>query len=391
MRVSDLKSAHPQWKSFGNKTRQQVKSEDPGPFYKVSTNIGTGFDELGRDVYDDSNAEGSHDSLGDRYPNSNNEDLEEYAEQMAEFKKRLENGDIIKGKKLHLVTRDIKVAGEVEAMFGKEKRIIRVAGTLDILAYDEDGKFYIFDMKTRRTTEPNKAKRREVSVYPNTDSEWKIQLALYKALVESKYNVVVEGCYILPTTVYYETPDGTHVSYDTTYPDLAKTSDPRRCQLTETKNGVEIQVTDTAPSLSKEIDYTRSVSRVNMGEFDISTFFGYEQERFVSNKPEVSDNTTDEHSVVVEREETSNSVNARGNDRMSEAALREHNSSSETIVDKIFNDVNLRGRLVNILKSKGKRGKKADIPALLVELGVPPEYLTSKSAEDIIDYLERCK
>lgn len=180
----------------------EVHRFDPNsPWVTPSTNIGTGVDEFVRDFFLGKLDNMSNEALEQNYPNVTGYDWNEFRQQLKEFKEGLANGTIIKDKKITIVSRDIKASGTVDIKMpdGNIKQL-PVTGTLDLLGYDKDGNFYIFDMKTVHSknykTDDEKSKK------------WNRQLQLYKQFLETKYNINVKACYIIPIKVEYDTPKG---------------------------------------------------------------------------------------------------------------------------------------------------------------------------------------
>lgn len=223
---------------------------DPNsPWVTPSTNIGTGVDEFVRDFFLDKLTEMSEEELEQNYPNATGEDLAAFRQQLDEFRKGLRNGTIIPGKKITIVSRDIKANGYVDVKMpdGSTKKL-SVNGTLDLLGYDQDGKFYVFDMKTVHSnsylTDVEKGKK------------WNRQLQLYKQFLEARYGIEVADCYIIPIKVEYDTPvgatykDGSDMGgtaeYTVKNPKLkTKYDNPNRTQLMQ--NGIEFK--EAQPSL----------------------------------------------------------------------------------------------------------------------------------------------
>ncbi len=180
----------------------EVHRFDPNsPWVTPSTNVGTGIDEFVRDFFLGKLDNLSNEVLEQNYPNVTGEDWTIFKQQLKSFKEGLANGSIIKGKKITIVSRDIKANGKVDIkMSDGSIKQLPVNGTLDLLGYDEDGKFYIFDMKTVHSKN-----------YKNDDEKskkWNRQLQLYKQFLESKYGINVDSCYIIPIKVEYDTPKG---------------------------------------------------------------------------------------------------------------------------------------------------------------------------------------
>lgn len=161
---------------------------DPGsPWATPSTNIGTGIDTFVRDFFTDES------SLGEtNYPNATKEQYQEFKRQLQALKNTLTaNG-------LTVVPRDVTVTGTLDVMDNEGVvHKVNVAGTLDLLAYDSRGNFYIFDMKTNRS-----------GIYENKRAKYARQLSLYKDFLEGKYGVKVASLNILPIKVSYPAPKG---------------------------------------------------------------------------------------------------------------------------------------------------------------------------------------
>lgn len=168
--------------------------EADNPWGLPSTTIDTGIDEFVKDFFD--NKIGNRDNLADRYPNASNEQLQEFAKQLDGLK------ESFRRRGLTIVLRDVTVTGTVEVRTKSgDRRVLDVAGTLDLLAYDKDGNFYIFDMKTNRSVPRGESGRKK-------GAKWSKQLTLYKQLLQEKYGAVVKGLEIIPIQVDYPAPKG---------------------------------------------------------------------------------------------------------------------------------------------------------------------------------------
>lgn len=169
------------------------------PWYTPSTNIGTGIDEFIRDFLGDRFALGGDGkyivdgrSLSSVYPNASEESLQKLAKQLDDFKKDLDQ------KGITLVTRDVTVNGTVTVMDAQGRpHQVRVAGTLDLLGYDEQGNFYVYDIKTFRS-----------SIDGDKEQKYAQQVTLYKDFLEKKYGIKVKEMAIVPIKVEYPTPKG---------------------------------------------------------------------------------------------------------------------------------------------------------------------------------------
>ena len=138
--------------------------------------------ETGKEEYRD---------LSEVYPNLGEGSLTALSNMVEEFKNYLE-GTL----GLNVISNGIVASGSLRVTDedGKE-HILPVAGTLDLLAYDANGKFHIYDMKTHHgaITDEMKAK-------------WTRQLSLYKKFLEDKYGIEVASINIIPIKVNYNSP-----------------------------------------------------------------------------------------------------------------------------------------------------------------------------------------
>lgn len=171
---------------------------DPNsPWVTPSTNIGTGIDEFVRDFFNGlitSNIEGwlkDGRSVEMLYPNTSKEALNRFAEQLQKFKNYLDAQGLI------VIPRDVVATGTLQATDSNGGvHEIAVAGTLDLLAYDREGNFYIFDMKTHRAKNISEEKA----------AKYSRQLSLYKQFLEGKYGIKVKSLNIIPIHVEYPAP-----------------------------------------------------------------------------------------------------------------------------------------------------------------------------------------
>lgn len=131
-------------------------------------------------------------TLESKYPNATRESLEKFVQQLTGLKNSLD------AQGLTVVPRDVVATGSIEVTDSEgKKHTIDVAGTLDLLAYDGKGNFYIFDMKTHHST----------NVGDKID-KWRRQLTLYKTFLESQYGIKVKSLNIITIKVEYPAPKG---------------------------------------------------------------------------------------------------------------------------------------------------------------------------------------
>lgn len=180
---------------------REGESFDPdSPWATPSTNIGTGIDELVRDYLSGRIKEEEGEFLVDGeplnkvYPNATKKALNSFVNAIKAFKE----SEVSKG--INLISRDVTVNGTVSTIDGAgEVHKVNVVGTLDLLGYDKDGNWYIYDMKTHRGTidEAKKAK-------------YERQVTLYKKLLEEKYGIKIKSLSIIPIKVTYPAPTGAY-------------------------------------------------------------------------------------------------------------------------------------------------------------------------------------
>lgn len=169
---------------------------DPNsPWITPSTNIGTGVDEFVRDFFTgeffNDKGEISSDYHFD-YPNATQEQWKSFAKQLLGLKNSLDS------KGLTVIPRDVTVTGTIEVKDNKGQVYnIPVAGTLDLLAYDDKGNFHIFDMKTNRS-----------GISEEKRSKYAKQVSMYSKFLEDKYGIKVASLNIIPINVTYPTPLG---------------------------------------------------------------------------------------------------------------------------------------------------------------------------------------
>lgn len=170
------------------------KFDPNSPWGLPSTTIGTSMDNFVRDFFD--NKIGNLDNLSERYPNASNEQLQAFAKQLEGLKEEFNR------RGLTIVPRDVTLTGTIEIIDNSgTKRVLDVAGTVDLLAYDRDGNFYIFDMKTNRSAPTGRFGKQKID-------KWAKQLTLYKQLFQEKYGAVVRGIEVIPIQVDYAAPKG---------------------------------------------------------------------------------------------------------------------------------------------------------------------------------------
>lgn len=172
--------------------------DDNSPWVTPSTNIGTGIDELVRDYLSgrikevNGHFEIAGKGLSEVYPNASNQSLDEFVRKIKEFKDQLDKEGIT------ILSRDVAVNGTVKTIDGAGVvHTIGVAGTVDLLGYDKNGNWYLYDMKTHRSDISNEKK-----------AKYARQLSLYKKFLENKYGIKIKSINVIPIKVSYPSPKG---------------------------------------------------------------------------------------------------------------------------------------------------------------------------------------
>lgn len=342
-------------------TESTERFDPNSPWILPSTNIGTGIDNFVRDFF--ANKLGNLDSLHERYPNASTSQLQAFEKQLRELKANFDK------KGLTVVPRDVTVTGEVEVTDANGKKYkLSVAGTLDLLAYDKDGNFYIFDMKTNHSA-PNAKKA----------AKWNKQLSLYKQFLEEKYGVSVKETSIIPIEVSYPTPKGWRDG-KTIYRADEKTNQLYYQTEDNGKLTPETIYRDAKPTLHPNIPITTSPVKV---EYSLLT----DSERTLLSP--VMDGTFNSSTGTtnIENKNKNKDINKTGN--ISLAELQASANSQPTDISSILKNRNYSKKVREVLKEKGFKGKISEAGAWLKEHNMPISNI-----EDIgswIDMLQNCR
>lgn len=168
---------------------------DPNsPWILPSTNIGTSVDEFVRDFFAGEFHEDGKlisDFFYD-YPNATSAQWKHFAQELQSLKNAFDANGIT------VIPRDVTVTGTLNVTDSEGKvHTIDVAGTLDLLAYDQEGNFYIYDMKTVRS-----------AIDQHKEDKYARQLSLYKKFLENTYGINIKSLSIIPIKVEYPEPKG---------------------------------------------------------------------------------------------------------------------------------------------------------------------------------------
>ena len=343
-------------------TEGSEKFDPNSPWILPSTNVGTGMDNFVRDFF--ANKLGNLDNLQERYPNASTSQLQTFEKQLRELKENFDK------RGLTVVPRDVTVTGEVEVTDANGKKYkLPVAGTLDLLAYDREGNFYIFDMKTNHSA-PNDKKA----------AKWNKQLSLYKQFLEEKYGISVKETSIIPIEVSYPTPKGWREG-KTIYKADEKTN--QLYYQTEDNTGTlstSIPYRDAKPILHPNIPITTSPVKV---EYSLLT----DSEKALLSP--VMDGTFNSSTGTtnIESKNKNKDINKTGN--ISLAELQASANSKPTDVNSILKNRNYSKKVRALLKEKGFNGKISEAEAWLKEHNMPISNI--EDIDSWIDILQNCR
>ncbi len=206
--------------------RTEHKKTKYGPWGVPSTALGNTADIITRDFFAG--------ELKEHYPNISDAVLFSFKSDLNAFKHDLES------KGIKIVSRDVMAHGKITVTDENgNSHEVNVAGTLDLLGYDDKGNFYIFDMKTSRNLMHNKEEKLQ-----RNKAKWSRQVSLYADLLKQSYpgfDVKPENLRIIPINVGYPAPKGNGRGlnpFGGTYSVVAK-GQPNEGQLQIEKGGVK--------------------------------------------------------------------------------------------------------------------------------------------------------
>lgn len=343
-------------------TKGAERFDSNSPWAVPSTNIGTGVDNFVRDFF--ANKLGNVDNLNERYPNADITQLKSFLKQLEGLKEKFDKAG------LTVVPRDVTVTGEVEVTDTNGKKYkLAVAGTLDLLAYDKEGNFYIFDMKTNRSV-PNEKKV----------AKWDKQLSLYKQFLETKYGISVKGTSIIPIEVKYPIPKGWG-NGKTVYRADEKTN--QLYYQTEDNSGALTSSTpyrDAKPILHSNIPISTSPVKI---EYSLLT----DSEKALLSPVVDGTFNSSTGTTNIESKNKNKDINKTGD--ISLAELQASTNAKPTDVSSMLKNRNYSKKVRGILKEKGFNGKMSEVEAWLKEHNMPISNI--KDIDSWIDMLQNCR
>lgn len=181
----------------------EERFNDDNAWGKPSTEIGDSFDDFGRDnlngLFEGTTVK-DREKMLDEYSNSTRKNWESVYQQMEAFKARHPELTWIKTGTSTTDRGFIVAKGTLNAVVktptGNKVVEIPIAGTVDALAVDENGNWYLYDFKTYRSS-------LEVEKHG-----YDKQLSMYAKFLEDEYGIHIEAIRIIPVRVDYPVPEG---------------------------------------------------------------------------------------------------------------------------------------------------------------------------------------
>ena len=170
--------------------RTEHKHDKYGAWSVPSTAVGNTADIITRDFL------AGH--LKESYPNITKAALDMFVQDLTLFKNNLESLGI------HIIPEGVMAHGKITMTDADgNTHEVNVAGTLDLFGYDDNGNFFIFDMKTTRNHGQGKLQQEK--------AKWSRQISMYADLLKQSYpgfNISPNNLRIIPINVDYPTPMG---------------------------------------------------------------------------------------------------------------------------------------------------------------------------------------
>ena len=172
-----------------------------------STRIGNSFDAFGRDVFNrvfESMSEADRQAAFEGYNNSTGKNYAECYTALKALEARLKaKHQTIVGIGDRENPGNITGRGTIDVVYKNgdktESTKVRVAGTIDVLAVDDDGNLHIYDFKTSRESLTKDKAEKE---------GYDRQLSMYAQFLEDEYGLEVKSVNIIPIKADYPTPNG---------------------------------------------------------------------------------------------------------------------------------------------------------------------------------------
>lgn len=172
-------------------TQYLYGKKDIGAWGVPSNALGNTNDTIIRDFF--------HNSLKKSYPNLNSTQLRNFVEDLEQLRDYFKS---VHGKNCRIITEEFPIAGRYTVMVKGKPEVRYLAGTMDMIVIDENGKYWGYDMKAKRSG----VKSEDRENYGN-------QLGLYGSIF-SPYGIDFEGTRLIHSSVWYEAPNASDYRVD---------------------------------------------------------------------------------------------------------------------------------------------------------------------------------
>ena len=172
-------------------TQYLYGKKDIGAWGVPSSALGNTNDAIIRDFF--------HNSLKKSYPNLNSIQLRNFVEDLEQLRDYFKS---VHGENCRIITEEFPIAGRYTVMVKGKPEVRYLAGTMDMIVIDENGKYWGYDMKAKRSG----VKSEDRENYGN-------QLGLYGSIF-SPYGIDFEGTRLIHSSVWYEAPDASDYRVD---------------------------------------------------------------------------------------------------------------------------------------------------------------------------------
>ena len=171
--------------------------KDIGAWGVPSSALGNTVDAITRDFFSG--------KLKSSYPNMSREGLKILVQDLENFRKMLDKK--FGGRNnYNVVTDDFYIASQFTITDNHGQPITgTMAGAMDMLIYDKDGNFYIYDMKTKRS-----------GISEKDRANYSKQLSLYKAILEANFPELqgkIKELKLIQFDTFYGAPNGANGGY----------------------------------------------------------------------------------------------------------------------------------------------------------------------------------
>ena len=173
---------------------------DIGPYKVPSDAIGNTLDRFVRTYFDKTLSEEEKNTILRNIPNLSKKDRDNLIKDLEILKQSFNN--LFEGE-YEIITKEFPIAGNINYIDKNGNSVSKsIAGTMDMMAYDSKGNFYILDMKTKRIDN-------EINWRKDTFEGYRKQLNIYKSILEANYPELagkIKSLHLIKFNVNYPRP-----------------------------------------------------------------------------------------------------------------------------------------------------------------------------------------